>query len=60
MNTSGVYEIHQCGDNIIAGDIKSTNGKLTDFSNGNEYTDYEVYQIEMFEEEGNVYYRKVM
>ena len=28
--------------------------------NGNEYTDYEVYQIEMFEEEGNVYYRKVM
>ena len=39
-NTNGVYEIHPCGDNTISGHIKSTDGKLTDFSNGNEYTEY--------------------
>ena len=55
-----VYEIHPCGDNTISGYIKSTDGKLTDFSNGNEYTDYEVSQIETFEETGNVYYRKIL
>lgn len=59
-NNNGVYEIHPCGDNTISGFIKSTDGMLTDFSNGKEYTDYEVFQIEMFEEDGNVYYRKIM
>ena len=59
-NTNGVYEIHPCGDNTISGHIKSTDGKLTDFSNGNEYTDYEISQIETFEETGNVYYRKIL
>lgn len=59
-NTNGVYEIHPCGNNTVSGRIKSTDGILTDFSNGNKYTDYEISQIEMFEEEGNVYYIKIM
>ena len=60
QNVDGVYEIHPCGDNTISGYIKSTDGKLIDFSNGNEYTDYEISQIETFEETGNVYYRKIL
>ena len=60
QKVDGVYEMHPCGDNTISGYIKSTDGKLTDFSNGNEYTDYEISQIETFEETGNVYYRKIL
>lgn len=59
-NTNGVYEIHPCGDETVSGFIKSENGKLTDFSDNKEYTDYEISSIENFEEEGNVFYKKVM
>lgn len=57
---NGVFEIHPCGDNTVSGFIKSENGKLTDFSDGKEYSDYDIASIEGFEEEGNVFYRKVM
>lgn len=57
---NGVFEIHPCGDNTVSGFIKSENGKLTDFLDGKEYTDYDIASIEGFEEEGNVFYRKVM
>ncbi len=57
---NGVFEIHPCGDETVSGFIKSENGKLTDFSDGKEYTDYDISSIEGFEEEGNVFYRKVM
>ena len=57
---NGVYEIHPCGDETVSGFIKSENGKLTDFSDNKEYTDYEISSIENFEEDGNVYYKKVM
>lgn len=57
---NGVFEIHPCGDNTVSGFIKSENGKLTDFSDSKEYSDYDIASIESFEEEGNVFYRKVM
>lgn len=57
---NGVFEIHPCGDNTVSGFIKSENGKLTDFSDGKEYSEYVIASIEGFEEEGNVFYRKVM
>lgn len=57
---NGVFEIHPCGDNTVSGFIKSENGKLTDFSDGKEYSDYDIASIESFEEEENVFYRKVM
>ncbi len=57
---NGVFEIHPCGDETVSGFIKSENGKLTDFSDGKEYTDYDIASIEGFEEEGNVFYKKVM
>lgn len=57
---NGVFEIHPIGDKTVSGFIKSENGKLTDFSDGREYSDYDIASIEGFEEEGNVFYRKVM
>ncbi len=57
---NGVFEIHPCGDNTVSGLIKSENGKLTDFFDGKEYSDYDIASIEGFEEEGNVFYKKVM
>lgn len=59
-NINGVFEIHPVGDKTVSGFIKSENGKLTDFSDGREYSDYDIVCIEGFEEEGNVFYRKVM
>lgn len=56
----GVFEIHPCGDDTVSGFIKSKDGKLTDFNDGKEYSDYDIASIEGFEEEGNVFYRKVM
>lgn len=55
-NNNGVFEIHPCGDDTISGYIHSKDGILTDFETNELYTEEDIWNIESFEEEHNVYY----
>ena len=59
QKVDGIYEIHPCNNDTISGYIEVNNGKLTDFNNKSEYTDHDIFDIESYEEEHLVYYKKI-
>ena len=56
----GTYEIHPCNHDIVSGIIKSENGTLTDKETGEVYTEEDIWDIQSFEEEHSVYYKRLI
>lgn len=56
-----LYGIHPTyDDNLISGYIETYNNKLIDWEDKREYTEEEIYQISVWEEENKVFYVKII
>lgn len=56
---NGVFEIHPCGNETVSGFIYSKDGILTDFETKDVFTEEDIWNIESFEEEHMVYYKRI-